>query len=125
MATWDDVRRVALALPETSEDSARGNLGWSVKDKTFAWERPLRRGDIEALRPETAGPAVSRRAMNQLASGPIRRVSHLVHCEPVRDSAASTSFHSRKRNVESDVSTSPSAAKHTSTGSSPAAGSRP
>ena len=50
MATWDDVRRVALALPETSEDSARGNLGWSVKDKTFAWERPLRRGDIEALR---------------------------------------------------------------------------
>jgi hypothetical protein len=49
MATWDDVRRLALGLPETAEASARGNLGWSVKDKAFAWERPLRRGDLEAL----------------------------------------------------------------------------
>ncbi|WP_086821766.1 MmcQ/YjbR family DNA-binding protein [Allokutzneria sp. NRRL B-24872] len=50
MATWDDVRRIALALPETTErptyDSAPA---WRVKDKAFAWERPLRRGDLEAL----------------------------------------------------------------------------
>jgi hypothetical protein len=50
MATWDDVRRLALALPQTVEGSSRdGLLGWRVKDKTFAWERPLRRGDLEAL----------------------------------------------------------------------------
>lgn len=49
MASWDDVRRIALALPETSEDTSYGNASWRVKDKTFLWERPLRRGDIEAL----------------------------------------------------------------------------
>ena len=50
MATWDDVQRLALALPQTAAGSSReGLLAWSVKDKTFAWERPLRRGDLEAL----------------------------------------------------------------------------
>jgi hypothetical protein len=49
MATWDDVRRIALALPETTEGTSRGNLTWNVKDKGFVWERPLRRGDLEAL----------------------------------------------------------------------------
>src|SRR5215207_6590861 len=50
MATWDDVRRLTLALPQTVEGSSRdGLLGWRGKDKTFAWERPLRRGDLEAL----------------------------------------------------------------------------
>ena len=43
------MRRIALALPETREDTSRGNLAWSVKDKGFVWERPLRRGDLEAL----------------------------------------------------------------------------
>ena len=49
MATWDDVRRIALALPETSERESRGLCGWDVKGKGFVWERPLRRGDLEAL----------------------------------------------------------------------------
>jgi len=50
MATWDQVRDVALALPETAERSSRdGVLEWRVKDKSFAWERPLRRGDLQAL----------------------------------------------------------------------------
>jgi hypothetical protein len=49
MATWDDVRRIARGLPQTAEHSARGNLEWSVKNKAFVWERPLRRGDLEAL----------------------------------------------------------------------------
>jgi len=50
MATWDDVHRLALALPQTVAGSSRdGRRSWSVKDKTFAWERPLRRGDLEAL----------------------------------------------------------------------------
>jgi hypothetical protein len=50
MATRDDVRQLALALPQTVEGSSReGFLTWSVRSKTFAWERPLRRGDLEAL----------------------------------------------------------------------------
>lgn len=49
MATWDDVRRLAMALPDTSERSSHGTPMWRVKDKGFVWERPLRRGDYEAL----------------------------------------------------------------------------
>ena len=49
MAGWDDVRRIALALPETSERVSRGNRQWLVKDKLVVWERPLRRADYEAL----------------------------------------------------------------------------
>jgi hypothetical protein len=50
MATWDDVHRLAMALPQTVAGTSRdGLLSWSVRDKTFAWERPLRRGDLLAL----------------------------------------------------------------------------
>jgi hypothetical protein len=49
MATWDDVRRIALGLPETSEAVSWGHAHWRVKDKGFVWERPLRRPDLEAL----------------------------------------------------------------------------
>ena len=50
MATWDDVRRLAMALPETSERASYGGAAaWRVKDHLFVWERPLRRGDLEAL----------------------------------------------------------------------------
>src|SRR2546423_11781686 len=49
VATWDDVRRIALALPETSERLSRDLRQWRVKDKLFVWERPLRRSDLKAL----------------------------------------------------------------------------
>ncbi|MBM0228961.1 MULTISPECIES: MmcQ/YjbR family DNA-binding protein [Micromonospora] len=50
MATWDDVRRIALALPETTERGSHDDLpAWRVRDKLFVWERPLRRGDLAAL----------------------------------------------------------------------------
>jgi hypothetical protein len=49
MATWDDVRRIALALPETSERISREQCQWRVKEKLFVWERPLRPREIEAL----------------------------------------------------------------------------
>jgi hypothetical protein len=49
MATWDDVRRIALALPETTEGVSWDHAHWRVKDKGFVWERPLRRSDLEAL----------------------------------------------------------------------------
>jgi hypothetical protein len=49
MATWDDVRARALAMPEATEVESRGNAQWRVKDKLFVWERPLRRSGREAL----------------------------------------------------------------------------
>jgi hypothetical protein len=50
MATWDDVRALALALPETTEREGRdGRRDWRVKDKGFVWERPLRKADYAAL----------------------------------------------------------------------------
>jgi hypothetical protein len=50
MATWDDVRTIALGLPETFERQGRDGLrDWRVRDKGFVWERPLRKGDLDAL----------------------------------------------------------------------------
>ena len=49
MASWDDVRRLALALPETTEKPSHGNVSWRVKDKLFVWERPLRDKELEQL----------------------------------------------------------------------------
>jgi hypothetical protein len=50
MATWRDVRRIALELPGASEMKTKsGNAAWIVGDKFFAWERPLRRSDLAAL----------------------------------------------------------------------------
>ncbi|MBU8861207.1 MULTISPECIES: MmcQ/YjbR family DNA-binding protein [unclassified Micromonospora] len=50
MATWDDVRRIALALPETTERPTYDQApAWRVRDKSFVWERPLRRGELDAL----------------------------------------------------------------------------
>jgi len=49
MATWRDVRRLALALPGASETASRDHAAWVVNDKFFVWERPLRKSDLEAL----------------------------------------------------------------------------
>jgi hypothetical protein len=63
VATWDDVRRLALALPGTAERVSRDGLAaWDVKDKTFAWERPLRPADRKALGPAAPeGPVLAAR----------------------------------------------------------------
>jgi hypothetical protein len=49
VATFEDVERIALSLPETSERPSRGTRHWQVKDKLFVWERPLRGSDLKAL----------------------------------------------------------------------------
>jgi hypothetical protein len=49
MSDWDDVRRIALALPEAVEGTSRGQASWSVRRKGFVWERPLRAADLRAL----------------------------------------------------------------------------
>jgi|ERR1700716_1674301 hypothetical protein len=67
MASWGDVRRIALALPDATEQSSRGHASWRVRDKGFVWERPLRPSDVEALG-------------DRAPTGPIlgARVEHLV-----------------------------------------------
>jgi hypothetical protein len=49
VATWDDVRRLALALPETAEVARDAYPSWKVRGVLFVWERPLRPGDLAAL----------------------------------------------------------------------------
>jgi hypothetical protein len=49
VASFDDVRRIALSLPETTEAVSWGNAHWRVKNKGFVWERPLNPSDYVAL----------------------------------------------------------------------------
>ena len=68
MADWDDVRRLALALPETSEGTAHGNTAWRVRDKLFVWDRPLRQKDLDALGESApAGPVLGARVEHLVA----------------------------------------------------------
>ena len=53
MATLDDVSRIALGLPEVTEDDARGTRSWAVAGKTFAWERSYSKADIKRFGDET------------------------------------------------------------------------
>lgn len=73
MAGWENVVRIALALPETDERLSRGLRQWRVKDKLFVWERPLRPKEIDALGADAP-------------DGPIlgARVEHLVAKEALR-----------------------------------------
>lgn len=60
MATWRDVSRFALALPQTQEEVSKdGRRSWTVKGKGFVWERPLRKSDLAALGIQTQdGPVL-------------------------------------------------------------------
>lgn len=49
MATLDDVRRMALALPEVTEGTRWHMPTWFVGKKGFAWERPLSKTDVRQL----------------------------------------------------------------------------
>jgi hypothetical protein len=59
MASWDDVARICLALPETTEATSYGGRAWRVRDKGFVWERPLRKKDRAELGDGApAGPVI-------------------------------------------------------------------
>jgi len=51
MATWNDVSKIALALPGVVEEpwGQLGTKAWKVAKKGFVWERPLRKSDLAAL----------------------------------------------------------------------------
>jgi hypothetical protein len=68
VASWDDVRRIALGLPETSEGLSRDLASWQVKDKGFVWERPLRQADLRALGDDApTGPILGARVEHLVA----------------------------------------------------------
>jgi hypothetical protein len=46
VASWEDVGRLAQALPEVREEPRRV---WRVRGKAFLLERPLRRADLAFL----------------------------------------------------------------------------
>jgi hypothetical protein len=68
VASFDDVRRIALALPETGEKPMWGNASWRVRDKLFVWYRPLRKKEVEELGEAAPdGPILGARVEDELA----------------------------------------------------------
>ena len=62
MATWKDVRTIALGLSDTTEGVSRGWAQWRVGGNLFVWERPLLRPDLVALGNDApAGPLLGAR----------------------------------------------------------------
>lgn len=51
MLTLDEVARLALELPETTEGTSWGHRTWLVKGKGFAWERPFSKADVKRFAP--------------------------------------------------------------------------
>jgi len=78
MATIDDAARLALELPEVTEQDRRGNRTWLVAGKAFAWDRPFSKADIKrfAGQPPPGGPILAVRVADLgekeavLAAGP-------------------------------------------------------
>ena len=78
MASWRDVSTCARSFPGVVEHrSGEGQLRWSVKDKLFVWERPLRRSDLEAL-----GPSAPRGAILGMRTDSLEMKEALIAAEP-------------------------------------------
>jgi len=58
MPDWEDVRRISLGLPETTERPSHGFASWRVRDKVFVWERPLRPADVQTLGDDAPSGAI-------------------------------------------------------------------
>ena len=69
MATWDDVRRLVAALPDTDEHTSYGGVpSWRVHRRGFVWERPLRaaeRAALGAAAPDEAEPVLGVRVVDE------------------------------------------------------------
>jgi hypothetical protein len=55
-----------MAMPQAEEPGTRDNLQWKIGGKLFAWERPLRRSDRDALGDEAPdGPILATRVADE------------------------------------------------------------
>jgi len=60
VASWVEVSRIALALPQSAEQVTRGTRHWFVAGRRFVWERPLRPKEVHALGPDAPdGPILA------------------------------------------------------------------
>lgn len=61
MARLEDVRRFVAELPDVTEGERRGQRGWAVAGKTFAWERPFSKADVRRYgdEPVPQGPILA------------------------------------------------------------------
>jgi hypothetical protein len=71
VASWDDVRALALAMPGAEEAVTRGDRAWRTAStasgapgKTFIWERPLRKTDLAETGPQH-GPIAGVRVVDE------------------------------------------------------------
>ena len=69
VATWDDVRRLVAALPDTDEHASYGgHPSWRVHGKAFVWDRSLRSADRRAVAeaaPEETEPLLGIRVADE------------------------------------------------------------
>jgi hypothetical protein len=71
VADWDDVARIAPALPGTTEAaSASGRRRWLVQGKTFLRERPLHRTEFDELGADAPGGRVMVASVPDEGRGP-------------------------------------------------------
>ena len=66
MATWEDIRVLALAMPGAEEFVTRGDLAWrgGASGKLFVWERSLRKPDLVETGPQE-GPIAGVRVTDE------------------------------------------------------------
>lgn len=70
VAGWDDVSRLARALPGVVEDPAGTTTAWRIGSRAFAWERLLRPGELRLLGERApTGPALGLRVPDATARG--------------------------------------------------------
>ena len=67
--TWDDVRRLAAALPDTDEHpSYGGRPSWRVHQNMFVWDRPLGKADrvfLGSAAPDESEPVLGVRVAHE------------------------------------------------------------
>jgi hypothetical protein len=68
VASFEDVRQIAMSLPGSEERLSRERLQWRVGGKLFVWERPLRDGEARELGDAApTGPILGARVEHLLA----------------------------------------------------------